>query len=112
LATNEAGSSIGLTASLAERQPLVIDLDSEIVMKRCTMGSALAVVVNPNMTEKCFALKFEILNPKHETNTKSEFSNVQNVTSRKVLSGVSVIWISVIRICFGFTISRAVCDFG
>jgi len=34
---------------LAERQPLVIDLDSEIVMKRCTMGSALAVVVNPNV---------------------------------------------------------------
>ena|GEM_PF-6384846 len=49
MATNEAGSSIGLTASLAERQPLVIDLDSEIVMKRCTMGSALAVVVNPNV---------------------------------------------------------------
>ena len=49
MATNEAGSSIGLTASLAERQPLVIDLDSEIVMKRCTMGSALAVVVNPKV---------------------------------------------------------------
>jgi endonuclease YncB( thermonuclease family) len=88
-----AGSSIGLTASLAERQPLVIDLDSEIVMKRCTMGSALAVTVNPNMTGQCSALKSEIRNPKHETNTKSEFSNVQNVTSRKVLFGVLVIWI-------------------
>ncbi len=37
-----------------------------------------------------------------------EFSNVQNVTSRKDLSGVSVIWILVIRICFGFRYS----DFG
>jgi len=33
-------------------------------------------------------------------NTKPEFSNVQNVTSRKDLSDVSVIWILVIRICF------------
>ncbi len=47
-------------------------------------------------------------NPKHETNTKSEFSNVQNVTSRKDLSAVSVIWILEIRICFGFRYS----DFG
>ena len=59
---------------------------------------------NHGDAEKWFALKFEILlrsptlrvgsqfrNPKHETNTKSEFSNVQNVTSRKVLFGVLVI---------------------
>jgi hypothetical protein len=59
-------------------------------------------------TEGRFALKIEIRNTKHETNTKSEFSNVQNVTSRKELSGVSVIWILVIRICFGFRYS----DFG
>ena len=31
-----------------------------------------------------------------------EFSNVQNVTAQNDLSGVSVIWILVIRICFGF----------
>jgi hypothetical protein len=43
-------------------------------------------------------------NPKHETNTKSEFLNVQNVTSRKELSGVSVIWILVIRILSDFDI--------
>ena len=36
---------------------------------------------NHRDTEECFALKLEIRNPKHETNTKSEFSNVQNVTS-------------------------------
>jgi hypothetical protein len=59
-------------------------------------------------TEECFALKFEIRNPKHETNTKSEFSNVQNVTTQEELSGVLVIWILVIRICFGFRYS----DFG
>jgi len=64
--------------------------------------------MNHRDTEECFALKFEIRNTKHETNTKSEFSNVQNVTTRKVLSGVSDIWILVIRICFGFRYS----DFG
>ena len=37
---------------------------------------------NHRDTEECFALKFEILNPKHETNTKSEFSNVQNKSER------------------------------
>jgi len=57
---------------------------------------------NHRDTEECFALKFEIRNPKHETNTKSEFSNVQNVTSPEELSGVSVIWILVIRVCFEF----------
>ncbi|MDH3558861.1 MAG: hypothetical protein OES18_23725, partial [Deltaproteobacteria bacterium] len=35
-------------------------------------------------------------------------SNVQNVTTQKDLSGVSVIWILVIRICFEFRYS----DFG
>jgi hypothetical protein len=30
-------------------------------------------------TSECFALKFEIRNSKHETNTKSECSNVQNL---------------------------------
>ncbi len=60
---------------------------------------------NHRDTEECFALKFEILNPKHETNTKSEFSNVQNVTIQSDLSSVSVIWILVIRICFGFRYS-------
>jgi hypothetical protein len=39
---------------------------------------------------------------------QGRFSNVQNVTTRKDLSGVSVIWILVIRICFGFRYS----DFG
>ncbi len=63
---------------------------------------------NHGDTEECFALKFEIRNPKHETNTKSEFSNVQNVTTQEELSGVLVIWILVIRICFGFRYS----DFG
>ena len=37
-----------------------------------------------------------------------EFSNVQNLTAQKDLSVVSVIWILVIRICFGFRYS----DFG
>jgi hypothetical protein len=64
--------------------------------------------LNHGDTKECFALKFEIRNPKHETNTKSEFSNVQNVTAQNDLSGVSVIWILVIRICFGFRYS----DFG
>jgi len=50
---------------LAERQPLVIDLDSEIVMKRCTMGSALAVVVNPKV------LCTKIRNTKPEARNKS-----------------------------------------
>jgi hypothetical protein len=36
---------------------------------------------NHRDTEECFALKLEIRNPKHETNTKSEFSNFQNVTN-------------------------------
>ena len=49
LETNAAGSCIGLTASLAERQPLVIESDSEIVMKLCTMDSALVVTVNPKV---------------------------------------------------------------
>jgi hypothetical protein len=49
LGTNAAGFSIGLTASLAERQPLVIESNSEIVMKLCTMGSALVVAVNPKV---------------------------------------------------------------
>jgi hypothetical protein len=49
LGTNAAGYSIDLTASLAERPPLIIELDSEIVTKPCTMDSALAVVVNPNV---------------------------------------------------------------
>jgi len=34
-----------------------------------------------------------------------EFSNVQNVTSQEDMSVVSVIWILVIRICFGFRYS-------
>ncbi len=55
--------------------------------------------------EECFALKFEIRNPKHETNTKFEFPNVQNATTRKDFSVVSVISILVIRICFGFRYS-------
>jgi hypothetical protein len=38
-------------------------------------------------------LKSEILNPKHETNPKSQFSNVQNKTNPKDLSKVSDIWI-------------------
>jgi len=45
--------------------------------------------LNHGDTKECFALKFEIRNPKHETNTKSEFSNVQNVTAQNDLSGVS-----------------------
>jgi hypothetical protein len=57
---------------------------------------------NHRDTEKCSALKSEIQNPKHETNTKSEFSNVQNISVYRDLSCVSVIWILVIRICFGF----------
>jgi len=61
--------------------------------------------INHRGTEECFALKFEIRNPKHETNIKSEFSNVQNVTSQEDMSVVSVIWILVIRICFGFRYS-------
>ena len=60
MGTNAAGYSIGLTASLAERPPLVIELDSEIVTKLSTMDSALAVAVNPNMTGMCFALKFTL----------------------------------------------------
>jgi hypothetical protein len=37
--------------------------------------------VEPRGHRRVVAVKFEILNPKHETNTKSEFSNVQNVTT-------------------------------
>ena len=69
------------------------------------MFSAMGVPVDAG---ECFALKFEIRNPKHETNLKSEFSNVQNVNIQRELSSVSVIWILVIRICFGFRYS----DFG
>jgi hypothetical protein len=39
---------------------------------------------------KCMIV-FEIQNPKHETNTKSEFSIVQNVATEGELSGVLVI---------------------
>ncbi len=71
-------------------------------------GAVSRIFANHGDTDKCFALKFEIRNPKHETNTKSEFSNVQNITIQRDLSSVSVIWILVIRICFGFRYS----DFG
>jgi len=47
--------------------------------------------VKQRETEEGIALKFEIRNPKHETNTKSQFSNVQNGISQKDLSGVWVI---------------------
>ena len=52
--------------------------------------------------------KHEIRNSKHETNSKYECSNVQSGTTIKDFSDVSVIWILVIRICFGFRYS----DFG
>jgi hypothetical protein len=40
-----------------------------------TYFSAMGV---PGDTRECLALKFEMRNPKHETNSKSEFSNIQN----------------------------------
>ena len=46
--------------------------------------------------------KFEYRSMNFETNPKYEFSNVQNVLSRKDVSDVSEIWILVIRICLGF----------
>ena len=49
--------------------------------------------------------KFEIRSTKHETNTKSEFSNVQNVNIQRGLPSVLVIGIFVIRICLGFRYS-------
>jgi len=55
-----------------------------------------------------FRLEFEILNPKHETNSKSEFSNVQNFENDNNESYVLVICIWKIRNCFGFRNS----DFG
>jgi len=54
----------------------------------------------PPLSALFYPSKFEIRKPKHETHTKSKFSNVQNVTTRKEFSSVSVIWILVIRICF------------
>ena len=44
----------------------------------------------------------------HETNPKSKFSNVQNVTGYKYLFFVLVMRVLEIRICFGFRYS----DFG
>jgi hypothetical protein len=49
--------------------------------------------------------KSQIPSTKHQTNSKSQFDNVQNVNARKDLFCVSVIWILVIRICFGFRYS-------
>jgi hypothetical protein len=46
---------------------------------------SLRAFTNHRDTEECFALKSEIRNTKHETNIKSEFSNVQNVTTREDL---------------------------
>jgi hypothetical protein len=55
-----------------------------------------------------FVTKYEIRSTKHETNIKSEFSNVQNLNTEEELSFVSIIRILVIRICLGFRYS----DFG
>jgi len=45
------------------------------------------------------------MSTKHETNSKYECSNVQNGTTLRDLSGVWIIWILEIRICFGFRYS-------
>jgi hypothetical protein len=52
--------------------------------------------------------KFQIRNPKHETNLKSKFSNGQKVTVINTYFFVLVIKILKIRICFVFRYS----DFG
>jgi len=74
----------------------------------CSAPNLIVHQSGAEITEASLALKFEIRSTKHETNLKSEFSNVQNVNTRKDLFCVSVIWILVIRICFGFRYS----DFG